>query len=92
MSIQVGDKARTHVVSNQVPDLVDYNLYVRDTALREAVRQSEVHGFVKMSRGVGGGLVVAAEPHEAAGRALTIHLDLLGADAKELFEVRDILD
>lgn len=44
MSIQVGDRARTHVVSNQVPDLVDYNLYSRDVALREAVHREGAQG------------------------------------------------
>ncbi|MDN5843676.1 MAG: isovaleryl-CoA dehydrogenase [Alcaligenaceae bacterium] len=46
MSIQVGDQVRTHVVSNQVPDLVDYNLYARDVALCEAVRREGAQGSV----------------------------------------------
>ncbi len=60
--------------------------------LREAIRQLEVHGAVKMVRGVGGGLMVSEAPHEAAERALTIYLELLNADVDELFEARKILE
>ena len=60
--------------------------------LREAIRQLEVHGAVKMVRGVGGGLVVSQAPHEAAERALAVYLELLNADVDELFEARKILE
>ena len=33
----------THEVTNQVPDLVDYNLYATDTVLQEAVQREGAH-------------------------------------------------
>jgi len=60
--------------------------------LREALRQVEAHGALKMGRGNSGGLVVADLPHHAAERALAVYLELVGAEAAELFEARAILE
>lgn len=65
---------------------------VSRSTLREAIRQLEIHGQVKMVRGVGGGLIVTEQPHQAAERALAIYLELLNADVDELFEARKILE
>lgn len=65
---------------------------VSRSSLREAIRQLEIHGLVKMIRGVGGGLIVSEQPHQAAERALAIYLELLNADVDELFEARKILE
>jgi len=62
------------------------------STLREAIRQLEAHGVVRMLRGVGGGLIVAEEPHQAAEHALTIYLELLNASADELFEALGVLE
>jgi DNA-binding FadR family transcriptional regulator len=65
---------------------------VSRSSLREAIRQLEIHGQVKMVRGVGGGLIVTEQPHQAAERALAIYLELLNAQVDELFEARKILE
>src|SRR5690606_1793011 len=37
----------THTVSNQVPDLVDYNLYETDTVLRQVVNLNGGQGYAQ---------------------------------------------
>jgi len=65
---------------------------VSRSSLREAIRQLEIHGQVRMVRGVGGGLIVTEKPYQAAERALAIYLELLNAGVDELFEARKILE
>jgi DNA-binding FadR family transcriptional regulator len=65
---------------------------VSRSTLREAIRQLEIHGQVKMVRGVGGGLIVTEQPQQAAARALAIYLELLNAGVDELLEARKILE
>jgi len=65
---------------------------VSRSSLREAIRQLEIHGQVRMVRGVGGGLIVTEKPYQAAERALAIYLELLNAGVDELFEARKIIE
>jgi DNA-binding FadR family transcriptional regulator len=65
---------------------------VSRASLREAIRQMEVRGTVKMQRGFNGGLMVSEPPRQAAARTIALYLELVNADVDELFEARKILE
>lgn len=65
---------------------------VSRSTLREAIRQLEAFGAVRMQRGGGGGLIVAEAPGRLAARSVTTYLSLVDIGWDELFEVRIVLE
>lgn len=65
---------------------------VSRAVLREAVRVLEHHQVVRMRRGPGGGLLVAAPGVEAVTEAVALQIDRLGIGREHLLELRSAIE
>jgi DNA-binding FadR family transcriptional regulator len=65
---------------------------VSRSTVREAIRQLERTGVAQMRRGLGGGLIVAAPPGEAAVGVLATYLELVCDRQEDITDARLVLE